>query len=67
MFGRGEDAKRKRKRKRLVDIPIASPGLTISRTIPIVLEVRRGEWGVFAICQPNLSQDCRFNDFPRGL
>jgi hypothetical protein len=30
------------------DIPIASPGLTISMTIPIVSDVLLGEWGVFA-------------------
>jgi hypothetical protein len=33
------------------DIPIASPGLTISMTIPIVSEVLLGEWGVLAVSQ----------------
>ena len=33
------------------DLPIASPGLTISMTIPIVSDVLLGEWGVFAISQ----------------
>lgn len=32
-------------------VPIASPGRTISITIPIVSDVLRGEWGVFAIHQ----------------
>jgi len=34
------------------DIPIASPGRTISITIPIVSDVLLGECGVFAISQP---------------
>jgi hypothetical protein len=33
------------------DIPIASPGLTISMTIPIVSDVLLGEWGVLAVGQ----------------
>ena len=33
------------------DLPIASPGLTISMTIPMVLDVLLGEWGVLAIGQ----------------
>jgi hypothetical protein len=33
------------------DIPIASPGLTISITIPIVSDVLLGEWGVLAVSQ----------------
>jgi hypothetical protein len=40
-----------KERDRVVYSPIASPGLTISMTIPIVLDVRRGEWGVLAIDQ----------------
>jgi hypothetical protein len=33
------------------DLPIASPGLTISMTIPIVSDVLLGEWGVLATGQ----------------
>jgi hypothetical protein len=46
-----EERKKERKEGKEY-IPIASPGLTISRTIPIVSDVRLGEWGVLATSQP---------------
>ena len=48
-----------REKKRGGDIPIATPGLTISMTIPIVLDVLLGEWGVLAVSQSRSSEGKR--------
>jgi hypothetical protein len=51
--GRKKGGRKEGRKEGKKDVPIASPGLTISRTIPIVSDVRLGEWGVLASGQPS--------------